>query len=67
MAKIAQGKKILLRFDKGLQRFLQKKWEISCAFVDIAPMIERRFGGSTAANNPLNSAPPVGYRSRRPS
>jgi hypothetical protein len=41
MAKIAQRKKILFRFDKGLQQFPPKKWQKPCAFVDIGPIIER--------------------------
>ncbi len=40
MAKIAQRKKILLSFDKGLRHFLPKKWKNPCAFVDIGPYIE---------------------------
>jgi len=43
MAKIAQGEKILLRIDKGLWRFFQKKWKKSCAVADIGLIMEGRF------------------------
>jgi len=44
MAKIAHGKKILLRIDKDLRRFFEKKWEKPCAVVDIGPIMERCLG-----------------------